>query len=158
MQLTALGDSLASRFNLAGLFNVDFVRTEQAIWVIEVNPRYSASIEVLEQAGRFQSIQLHLQACSSASLVMGEPHGTEGFAGKAIVYAPQDAIVPPALDDLVRQWNVTGPWPGLADIPCVGEKLVRSQPVVTVLAAGSSMEAVEQELRLRVARVEQLLR
>src|SRR5436309_2435168 len=37
-KLVMLGDSVASRFGLIGLFNVDFVRTHEQLWPVEVNP------------------------------------------------------------------------------------------------------------------------
>ncbi len=43
-----LGSVLASELGLAGVFGLDTVIHEGEPWVVEINPRYSASVEVLE--------------------------------------------------------------------------------------------------------------
>src|SRR5262249_17772376 len=48
-----LGLALASRFRLQGLWNLDFIARDENPVVVEVNPRYSASVEVLEHATGF---------------------------------------------------------------------------------------------------------
>ena len=48
--LSELGWVLASSFPLIGLFGVDFILRDDDIWPVEVNPRYTASVEVLELA------------------------------------------------------------------------------------------------------------
>ena len=51
-----LGGVLAREFGLVGLFGVDFVRAQGEIWVIEVNPRYTASVEVLRARARLAAV------------------------------------------------------------------------------------------------------
>jgi len=47
-----LGDRIANRFELVGLFNVDFLLTpDQSLVLLEINPRYSASMELMPAAG-----------------------------------------------------------------------------------------------------------
>src|SRR5207248_128787 len=58
-QLSLLGESLTRRFGLRGLFNVDYVFRGSGIWPLEVNPRYSASVEVLECALGQNFLTLH---------------------------------------------------------------------------------------------------
>ncbi|HMC11139.1 MAG TPA: hypothetical protein VKH44_07605, partial [Pirellulaceae bacterium] len=78
-------------------------------------------------------------------------------AGKAVVYAAQDSVAPPALDEMASQWNANSHWPGLADLPHIGEPLPAGQPVVTVFAEGDSLATVEAELRRRVATIQRLI-
>ena len=49
--LEKLGAVLARSCGLRGLFGVDGVLHNAAFWPVEVNPRYTASVEVLEYAG-----------------------------------------------------------------------------------------------------------
>ena len=37
------------RFELVGLFGVDFMLDGEEVWTIEVNPRYTASVEIVER-------------------------------------------------------------------------------------------------------------
>ena len=45
-----LGEVLVELFPLRGLFGVDCVLKDSVPWPVEVNPRYPASVEVLEYA------------------------------------------------------------------------------------------------------------
>lgn len=157
IKLNRLGHVLAERFGLVGLYNVDFVRSAGDIWPVEVNPRYSASVEVLELITRTSFVELHLQACENNRLPTDLPAANEQFAGKATVYARKHGCVPPALDERVAQWNLPGQCPGLADLPQIGDRFVAGQPIVTVLCSGSTLDQVDTELRRRVADIESLL-
>ncbi|MEJ7637550.1 MAG: ATP-grasp domain-containing protein [Singulisphaera sp.] len=43
-----LGGFLAASYRLVGLFGVDFILSDGQPWPVEINPRYTASVEVLE--------------------------------------------------------------------------------------------------------------
>lgn len=60
-----LGCVLAAEFGLTGIFGVDGVLNKGAFWPVEVNPRYTASAEVLELALRIPLMSLHRDACVS---------------------------------------------------------------------------------------------
>jgi predicted ATP-grasp superfamily ATP-dependent carboligase len=152
-QLVQLGDELAQRFGLMGLFNVDFLRYGRGLWVLEVNPRYSASVEILERLTSAAFVALHMAACEQQALPPGSPTMAATFAGKAVVYAEREGSLPPAFDDLVARWNLPLSPPGIADLPRIGDVLSPGQPVATVFAAGDTSDAVENELRSRVSEV-----
>ena len=44
---------------VAGLFGIDFVLHEGEPWLIEINPRYTASIEILEYATGLKTLEVH---------------------------------------------------------------------------------------------------
>jgi predicted ATP-grasp superfamily ATP-dependent carboligase len=89
-KLRRLGDALARRFGLVGLFGVDFIRTADELWPVEVNPRYTASIEVLERVMGSQFLAFHAAAYTSGLLPESPPSLRGDFAGKAVVYAGCD--------------------------------------------------------------------
>src|SRR5262249_47585177 len=153
-----LGHLLAERFALVGLFNVDFVRTADELWPVEVNPRYSASIEVLERAFHRSFINAHIQASLGNLCSVASPLAIKQFAGKATVYARQHgSVIGAEFEKLISLWNLPGQLPGTADVPRTGERFAAGQPVVTVLSAGTSMTEVEAKLRQRVAIIESAL-
>ena len=82
-----LGDCLSAGFSLRGLFGVDAIDTGEAIVPVEVNPRYTASIEVLERSLRWPIVAWHVQACREARLPEVRSPTSVGCSGKAIVYA-----------------------------------------------------------------------
>jgi len=156
-QICRLGNVLAERFGLAGLFNVDLIQNSDGFWALEVNPRYSASVEVLERASGFHSIERHLAACEAGQLPEPGFVASEQCVGKAVVYAMHDGAVPGRFDAVMSEWNTDAAWPVLADLPCLGERIKRGQPVVTVFASGQSLGEVEAELRRRFAIIQGFL-
>jgi uncharacterized protein len=150
--LGALANVLAAN-GLVGLFNIDFVRNAVGLWPIEVNPRYSASVEVIERAIGLAALDWHVRACRQDALPQLAALSSGRCAGKAVVYAQQGGAIPPRLDEHICDWNVGGEAPRLADLPRVGEPVKRDQPILTVLAEGGSIADVETQLRRDVAAV-----
>lgn len=151
-KLHALGDSLTAHFGLVGLFNVDFVQTADELWIVEVNPRYSASVEVLERVTGLDFMGLHGAACEQRRLP-SVATTCSGFYGKAVVYAEHDAAVTSELNVLVADWNRPGQPPLVADLPRIGQRFAAGQPVVTVFANGDSTAQIEERLRDRMRAV-----
>ena len=61
-QLDRTGRALAVAFGLRGLFGVDFVLAGGVAWPTEVNPRYTASVEVVEWATGRSLLAMHAAA------------------------------------------------------------------------------------------------
>src|SRR5262249_36432055 len=57
--LIRTGTVLAARCGLRGLFGVDGILREGVFWPVEVNPRYTASAEVLEYATGMKFLTWH---------------------------------------------------------------------------------------------------
>ena len=57
-QFEELGTAIARSFALIGLFGVDAIIRDDEIWTIEMNPRYTASIEILERASAMRRCDL----------------------------------------------------------------------------------------------------
>ena len=142
-ELSDIGLSLAS-FDLRGLIGVDFLLVDRDVFVLEVNPRYTASVELYERATGRALLAEHIDCFRTSPT---EPRseakrGDRTIPGKAILYAARDFLV---RDD--------HPWrgPRYADIPRVGSAISAGQPVVTVFAAGDT----EPECRERLLELAQ---
>src|SRR5262245_49383240 len=70
-ELVRIGAALGERCALVGLFGVDFVLHEGRPWVVEVNPRYTASVEVLERATGATAMSLHQSAFDAGANPLG---------------------------------------------------------------------------------------
>lgn len=157
--LERLGDVLTREFNLRGLFNVDFVDDGWRIWPLEVNPRYSASMEVLEHSLGRNFLALHAAEfnpsfqCRRDCSISSRPR----HAAKRVVYARSECVVTAGLNQLRAAWNLEARLPYLADIPRSGDRILRGQPVVTVIADGASDDEVQRILQDRVKAVEEML-
>jgi predicted ATP-grasp superfamily ATP-dependent carboligase len=155
-RLKALGLTLADKFGLVGLFNFDFMRNDAGLWPVEINPRYSASVEILERGLEVKAVELHVAACGGGVVKWLARNNPDCF-GKAVVYAERDCRVSPVLEMVAGELNDPRSWPAMADLPRTGDEIRAGQPVVTVFAAGESAERVEAELRHRVTTVKQML-
>ncbi len=144
-KLERLGAVIAQQFGLVGLFGIDFVLAAGEIWPVEVNPRYSASVEILERASCEELIPLHAAACDKGRLPTRPPQFPQrAVSGKAIVYARQDSIV---ADHMPWNEGTTG---HAVDLPSAGQQIAAGHPVATIIVQGPSLGAVEAVLRRRV--------
>lgn len=156
-QFREIGRCLADRHALVGLFGVDAILQDSTVWPIEVNPRYSASAEVLERATGRSAVAMHISACRDWRLPDVCPEEEEGvWWGKAIVYARKDLHVPSELEQLARRRREQE-GSRLADIPTPDEPIRAHAPVVTVLAGAGNRVDVETELRSAIREVERVL-
>jgi predicted ATP-grasp superfamily ATP-dependent carboligase len=145
-QLEKLGPTLAASFDLRGLLGVDVILSGDEVWPIEVNPRYTASTEILERIFAVNAIRLHVSAFDDdlphpvsalpASSAFKLKRGDRGDlrAGKAILYAPSDLKITDEFVAWTGLQNLGHIWPSVADIPAPGTAIRRGQPIVTILA------------------------
>jgi predicted ATP-grasp superfamily ATP-dependent carboligase len=154
--MTALGDCIANEFHLRGIFGVDAILTNGAIWSLEVNPRYTASVEVLERATGLRAIELHANAfCEHVQEAGGLANAFESLPscptkfGKAVLYATRDIQVPASFSDWAAELNANLKWPVIADIPC-GGAIATGLPICTVFAEGGTPADVVARLRSAV--------
>lgn len=123
---TRIGQALCAEFNLTGVFGIDAIETPSGIVPIEVNPRYTASMEVIEPSLREPVMAYHVAACRGES-IQQQLHGLHRPMAKLIVYAKQPYAVPEILP---------GNFPGVqrADLPLAGQTIMPGQPILTLLA------------------------
>jgi predicted ATP-grasp superfamily ATP-dependent carboligase len=145
-----IGNVLAAAFDLQGLFGVDAVVDDQGtIWPVEVNPRYTASVEILERGLGMPLLGWHVAACRDGQL-SSEVIATREFHGKAIVYVVRDVFVSRSFFGRIDRANEISPWPAFADLPVPGSVVRRGEPLLTVFAQGDEPTAVEIALQQRI--------
>ena len=142
-QVRALAAHLAAGFGLRGVNGVDFIWREKRPWVLEVNARPTAALELLDSAYNIRTFDIHTRACAgelpqfdlAAAWRSGAP-----AAGKAILFARRDV----SLGD-------TGGWAehGIRDVPHPGEHIAAPHPICTLLATGRTPAACLRELRTK---------
>ncbi len=139
----ALIAAVAEEFGLVGLNGLDFIARSGMPYPIEVNPRYSASMELVERATGLSLFELHGAACRG--FLPAEQSVPGLVTGKAIVFAERDVTVGEGL-----RWTPDG---DLADVPHPGERIQRGHPICTVFATGPDASTCTERLRLRAERV-----
>lgn len=158
--LRHIGAVLSENLKLRGVIGVDLVAGDDGLHVVEINPRWTASVEVLERAaGRTAMNDLarafageavkdwRLEAWTPAS-------GGAKVCGKRILFAGEGVVVSEEFAAWAAEEADTG---RLADRPRTGEAIPAGAPVCTVLAAGLDRRPVRSALRARVAEAERRL-
>lgn len=167
--LNRIAGHLTATFGLKGLNTIDFIANSRGIWILEVNPRWSASVELIEKKLRQPLFAWHLAACGFGNAIDPElifsgggggndrggpacrPPVQYDFWGKAIVYAQKTFTVAPPIGPglLYRQ--------GMRDIPLPGTLVSAGQPVCTVLVEAASENSCRQQLGSRAAWARRIL-
>src|SRR5262249_61889012 len=88
----AIADALTQEFGLRGLNGFDFILRAGRPVVLEVNPRYCASMELLEQASAASVFGLHVAACRGE--LPARVDVPPGVWGTLIVYASRTVATP----------------------------------------------------------------
>ena len=150
--VTRIAKVLARASDLHGLFGIDFVLDGDCVWMTELNPRYTASIEILELA-RKQSLlaavvesglRQPIHSLAEDGALMKVP---VEFVAKAILYA-RHSFSAPDLTHLLRcesLWHM----PHLADVPAPGTVIEAGWPICTVFASGRSTQQCLSDLTTR---------
>jgi predicted ATP-grasp superfamily ATP-dependent carboligase len=135
-----VGNVLSERCALQGLFGVDCILRDGVPWPVEVNPRYTASVEVLEYAAGVAALALHRKVFDPNAPTPSPPATDAGFVGKAILFARDDVVVPGD-----GPWSLSLEKPGyiwemplFADIPHDGQAVKAGRPILTFFARGDS--------------------
>src|SRR5207253_170129 len=92
--LCRIGEVIGERCGLLGLFGVDFIFADGVPWLVEVNPRYPASVEVLEAVTGLRALANHAAAFESSADGPDFTRVANGIAGKAILYATRRVRMP----------------------------------------------------------------
>ncbi len=141
-----------STMGLRGLFGVDFVFDDNRPWILEVNPRVTAAVEIVERVTGGNLLAEHL--ASFGMVVEAPPLITVPAAGKVILYAKQPLLISPAMSEQLLSRTGSLEAPLLADIPHAGTEISVGEPILTVFARGETLENVEQDLRRQVLALE----
>ena len=144
----ALVDAAVAAFPLVGVGSIDFVATDAGLHPVEVNPRWSASMELVERSRGISMFSVHADACARGVLSqfdLRQPLGTSGAHGKAIVFARRDVVVGDT-----RGWLADS---NVRDVPREGDRIEAGQPICTVFAVASDDASCHALLVERAERI-----
>lgn len=136
-RLNLLATTLTQEFGLVGLNGIDYIIHNEQFYVLEVNPRYSASMELAEEAIGQSLFPWHINGCRGLPLPeIPEYQNTEIF-GKATVLAKQEGILPDTTQWLDRGWH---------DVAYAGQPVFPRYPLCTISARGRDFEDCYKKL------------
>lgn len=151
-----LARSVTREFALRGVCGIDFMARQGVPYVIEVNPRPTASMELVERATGRSIWLAHVAGCTNALSTLQSASG-EAISlahGKAVLYARQTVV----LGDTTRWLDDDD----VRDIPAPGERIAQGSPICTIFASGRTSAlchaALVRRARIRYAEVEGRMR
>ena len=129
---------------LVGLNSFDFLLDGEAPWLLEINPRPGATLDLFEPEGG-SLFDAHVAACGGA--LPSIPQAAGRATATAIVYADHDIAAVPVLD-----------WPGwTADRPHPGTCFMGGEPLCTVFWVAPSADEARRMVAARSAAVLSLM-
>jgi uncharacterized protein len=144
-QVRQIAELITREFGLVGFNGIDFVLSDDRVILLEVNPRYSASMELVQRAYGMPVFDLHVRAARDGELPKFDLQARlvdTPFHGKAILFAEKDAVA----RDTPRWLEL-----GIRDVPPPGEELSRGGPICTLLAQVPTRDGCLAELVARAA-------
>ncbi len=115
------------RFRLRGLNSADFVSGESGWWLLEINPRPGATLDIFDNDA-IHLFARHLEGTAGMHAQPFSPY--EETIASGIVYAEGDAFT-------VGCWQALPGW--IKDRPRPGTVIGANQPICTVLAKASTV-------------------
>ena len=130
---------LVRHLGLVGLNGADFVVAANEAWLIEINPRPAASLEIFDSA-HAPLMAAHLAACAGR---LEPPRSKKAFTAVETVYA--------SLDTRMRAGFT---WPHWAvDRPPAHTQVRRGDPFCTVIAGGPTLAKARSLAKRRSAKI-----
>jgi len=119
-------------FGLKGLNSLDFIHADDCSYVLEINPRPSASMQLYDR----DLLIRHIQACVGTASVAQSAKTELPRIGYQIVYAGHDLIIPDYFE-----WP---PW--CMDLPNPGDMCRAGQPICSIIARQKNLQSVVEQL------------
>ena len=147
-----MASHLTAAFGLKGLNTLDFVLCDDLL-VLELNPRWSGSVELIEAWLGRRLLPDHIRACKGElperdyreDMLSVRPRC---FYGKQIIYADTSFTVRNYEEDWQPIYKS-----GIRDIPKPGCQIRKDNPVCTVLAEGATKKECVLNLQEKTRRV-----
>ena len=139
-------ERLIPELGLTGLVSFDFAVTREGPFLLEINPRPGATLDIFDDA-KGNLFRAHVEATRTKELWQPRLSPAAPSLASAILYADKG----PLIVGRVR-------WPGwAADLPVKGSEIAAGQPVATVAGYGQSHVEAERMCRQRLSSLEDLL-
>jgi predicted ATP-grasp superfamily ATP-dependent carboligase len=135
-QAEQIVEKLVADLRLRGVNSLDFILNSDGIFVIDLNPRPTATLELYEHLQNDGWIKHHIKACLG-ELPQLPIVGSAVMHGQQIVYSPRSVEIPLAMT-----------WPHwVKDRPAAGARITQGQPLCSLSAQGASVDKVERVLQ-----------
>jgi predicted ATP-grasp superfamily ATP-dependent carboligase len=157
--LSKMGDCLSRRLGLRGWFGIDFVVSGRRPLVLEINPRFTQSMEILDGRSVASLLAAHLAAIGQAAAREAIPSATTSgrLAGKRILYNDADSDLRISADAHQALWRWNRDDQSVRDVPPASAVIPAGAPICTVWSTADSLPGVGQQLARRAHAVRERL-
>ncbi|MDD2801396.1 MAG: ATP-grasp domain-containing protein [Methylococcales bacterium] len=125
-------EKLVPEYGLLGLNSLDFIHADGCNYVLEINPRPPASMQLYDA----DLLSRHIQACNGK--LTANLHIQTRIAAYQVIYAEHDLNIP-------KQFC----WPeGVMDMPEAGALIRKGQPICSIIAREKSPQLVFAQLAI----------
>lgn len=145
----AIAQTATRAFGLVGVNGIDFIARRGRPVPIEINPRFTAAMELPERRDDFSIFAAHVAGCANtltAFAPLAPLRRGAGAVGKAIVFARRALTVGPG----ARGWLED---PDVRDIPRPDTHIPTGAPICSIFAAARTSAECHARLFHRAARI-----
>ncbi len=127
-------EDLINEFGLIGSNGVDYILDKDGeLKVIEINPRFQGTYELVENSLGINLLDAHIKACEGEIIEIPNPNQ---YSFKKIIYARKQVNI--------GNLNI----PNVYDIPYEGVKIEKDQPLVTLISSNKNLETAIDDAKI----------
>jgi predicted ATP-grasp superfamily ATP-dependent carboligase len=138
--------AVCDEFGIVGVNGIDLIVRDGLPYAIEVNPRWCASMELVERTCGASLFGMHAAACDDGVLpdfAVERARDVASTTGKAVVFARRDVTTGDTRTWLAPRDTAA---PDLRDVPPPATLIRAGHPICTVFATGRDARACRAEL------------
>ena len=127
-------EDLIKEFGLIGSNGVDYILDKDGdLKVIEINPRFQGTYELVENSLGINLLDAHIKACEGEIIDIPNP---SQYSIKKIIYARKQVNI--------GNLNI----PNVYDIPYEGVKIEKDQPLVTIISSNENLKTAIDDAKI----------
>ncbi|MDD4127355.1 MAG: ATP-grasp domain-containing protein [Methanomicrobium sp.] len=119
-----------------GSVGVDFIVSDDEFYAIEINPRFQATMDIVESSYGINLFCAHIDACNGV-LPQSFKREAHCYTARKVLFADREIVVPENLKEFHQK---------IADIPCIGTLVEEGSALLSVYGTGSTRESALESL------------
>ena len=133
-EMKNISEDLMKEFKLVGSNGVDYILDKSGLLkVIEINPRFQGTYELVENVLGINLLDAHIKACEGELI---EIPNAGPYSVKKIIYARKQVNI--------GNLNI----PNVFDVPYQGVKIEKDQPLVTIISCDNDLRKAMDDVKI----------
>ncbi|MBR6992589.1 MAG: ATP-grasp domain-containing protein [Methanobrevibacter sp.] len=142
-EMKTTSEMLAHKFNLIGSNGVDYILSENGLYVIEINPRIQGTFECVEKSLGINMLEAHIKACQGEIIEIPKP---QYYSYKKVIYSP------------ARMKYEKIDLDNIYDLPHIGSITEKEEPLLTIIDKDKDFRKLFEKVELSSKIVNDLAR